>query len=79
MSILKEPTLDEIKRYNKNELGVTLLDGEIVRILAICEANKKAKAQGKNEEKRLITEKSLKIGISIDKIIGATGLSKSEF
>lgn len=42
-------------------------------------ANKKAKAQGKNEEKRLITEKSLKIGISIDKIIGATGLSKSEF
>lgn len=37
MSILKEPTLDEIKRYNKDELGVTLLDGEIVRIPAICD------------------------------------------
>ena len=34
MTFLKEPTLEEIKRYTKDENGVTFLDGKIIRIPA---------------------------------------------
>ena len=34
MSILKETTLEELKRYTKDKYGATMLDGKIVRIPA---------------------------------------------
>ena len=34
MSVIKEPTLDELKRYTKDKYGATMLDGKIVRIPA---------------------------------------------
>lgn len=34
MSILKDPTLEELRRYTKDKYGATMLDGKIVRIPA---------------------------------------------
>ena len=34
MSFIKEPTLEELKRYTKDKYGATMLDGKIVRIPA---------------------------------------------
>ena len=70
MSILKEPTLDEIRRYTKDELEVTLLDGEIVRIPATRDYMFKNLfgINGKEENLRNLLQAILKIKINSVKI-----------
>jgi len=65
MNILKEPTLDEIKGYTKNEIGATLLDGKIIRIPATRDYMFKNLfgINGKEENLRNLLQAILKIKI----------------
>ena len=65
MTILKDPTLEEIKRYTKDENGVTFLDGEIIRIPATRDYMFKNLfgINGKEENLRNLLQAILKIKI----------------
>ena len=65
MSLIKEPTLEELKRYTKDKYGATMLDGKIVRIPATRDYMFKGLfgINGKEENLKNLLQAILKIKI----------------